>query len=980
LRRLGALLAAAAQGQGHLALVGGAAGIGKTALVRTLTADAASLGAAVLVGHCYDLSATAPYGPWRELLVGLPTEDGFPSLPAALTEVGDPQPGGQDALFRQAFDILSAVAATRPVVVVLEDLHWTDPASLDLLRFVARRLTNLPLLLVATYRVDELTRRHPLARLLPTLVREAPTARLDLRRLDEAALGALVTSRYPLPDEERVRLIAYLGAAAQGNPFYLQEVLRNLEEERVLCPGEPRWTLGDLNRVRVPALLKQVIEGRLARLGDAVWDHLSIGAVIGQRVPLDVWQMVGALTEDEVLQTVERAVEVNVLEADDDGVEVRFAHALVREVLYEGILPPRRRVWHRRVAEAAASLSKVDPDAIAYHFAQARDARAADWLVRAGKRALGTYAWLTARDRFAEAAALLEGDAARASERGWLIYRMGRLLRMSDPRRGVEYLVEAERVARSTDDPLLAAYALFDRGLLLCILTELERGMEAMEAGVAAIEALPVGHASVDPALGEWIADAIPAHATLTSVGDTAPAMTPLASRQGTMACWLGHTGHFAEARAVGEAYLAQAAGMSCHDALVLSGVGDAEFAVALAEAAMGRPAAARAAHRRAQGAFRAIDHYYLVGLVLSFELTEVVLPYGTTDVAARRGLAVEAAAQLAKAGGALESAPDAHLHELDVLIIEGAWAEAEQRARSALVTAHPLRRLPAMFGLAVLARWLGQPAEAWGHLNVGLPRGPAAKPGSHPFRHTTVAQRLAADLALDAKDLPTTVAWLAAHDAWLTWSGAVRGQAESRRLWARYHRVAGDLDRARQHASEAVAMATELHQPLVLLAAHRLLGEIEIDAGRFDATDSNLTKSLALADACAAPFERALTLLALAELRVAEGKAPEATRLLAEVRAIGQPLGATPMLAIVDALAAQLAALPARVDPGLRLSVRETEVLRLVAAGRSNPEIANLLFVSPRTVTTHLTHIFAKLDVEGRAAAVALALRHELL
>jgi ATP/maltotriose-dependent transcriptional regulator MalT len=240
--------------------------------------------------------------------------------------------------------------------------------------------------------------------------------------------------------------------------------------------------------------------------------------------------------------------------------------------------------------------------------------------------------------------------------------------------------------------------------------------------------------------------------------------------------------------------------------------------------------------------------------------------------------------------------------------------------------------------------------------------------------------QRLAADLALDAGDLPTAAAWLAAHDAWLTWSGAVRGQTEGRRLWARYHRVAGDPDRAREHVTEAVALATAPHQPLALLTAHRLLGELATEDGHLEEAQAHLGEALALADACAAPFERALTLVALADLRATEGNGAEAAKLLAEVRAIGQPLGAAPLLARADALAAQLAARPAPVHPGPRLTAREAEVLRLVAAGRSNPEIAEALFISPATARTHVSNLFAKLGVRTRTEAVDYAHRHGLL
>ncbi len=215
----------------------------------------------------------------------------------------------------------------------------------------------------------------------------------------------------------------------------------------------------------------------------------------------------------------------------------------MREVLYEGILPPRRRVWHRRVAEMLAEAPGADPDAVADHFQRAGDARAVDWLVRAGERALRAYAWLAARDRFATAVALMENDPARANERGWLLYRLGRLLRVSDPGQGVGYLEEAERVARTVDDPLLAAYALADKGLLLCILSEMERGVAALAAGVAAIEALPVDHPRPDPMFRAWIADAMPAHGAPTVAGDVLPVTGPSAARRGTLASGWGIPG-----------------------------------------------------------------------------------------------------------------------------------------------------------------------------------------------------------------------------------------------------------------------------------------------------------------------------------------------------------------------------------------------------------------------------------------------------
>jgi ATP/maltotriose-dependent transcriptional regulator MalT len=240
--------------------------------------------------------------------------------------------------------------------------------------------------------------------------------------------------------------------------------------------------------------------------------------------------------------------------------------------------------------------------------------------------------------------------------------------------------------------------------------------------------------------------------------------------------------------------------------------------------------------------------------------------------------------------------------------------------------------------------------------------------------------QALAVGLALDASDLGTARAWLEAHDRWLEWSGAVLCWSEAQALRAQYHWQAGDLEKAREHAERALTRATELRQPLALLGAHRLIGELEIEAGQFERAAAHLDGSLALAEACGAPYERALTLLAFAELRAATGETEQAGKLLNEVRAICEPLGAKRPLTRVDALAARLAAsrISSTTYPD-RLSLREVEVLRLLAGGSSNQEIANTLSISVRTVERHITNLYAKIGAHGRADATAYALRYLL-
>jgi DNA-binding CsgD family transcriptional regulator len=240
--------------------------------------------------------------------------------------------------------------------------------------------------------------------------------------------------------------------------------------------------------------------------------------------------------------------------------------------------------------------------------------------------------------------------------------------------------------------------------------------------------------------------------------------------------------------------------------------------------------------------------------------------------------------------------------------------------------------------------------------------------------------QREAAALALDAGDLPAAREWLAAHDAWMRWSGASLGLSESHVLWAHCHRQARDIRQAYEHAMRALAHASAPRQPLALAAAHRLIGDLDVDARRFESARGHYGQSLALATACSAPYERALTLLSFANLHAATGNPTDAAALVDEVRAICTPLGAMPLLARIETLATRITALPAAAPTYPDgLSAREVDVLRLIATGRNNQEIADALSLSVRTVERHITNLYARIDARGRADATAYALRHDI-
>ena len=877
-------------GQGSVVLVGGEAGIGKTTLVEDLSVHAEEQGHLVLWGHAYDLSVTPPYGPWLEIFRSYPHRAELPPLPSFVGDLGATAAlGNQDQLFAATRAFFESVAGHQPLMLVLDDLHWFDQASLDFFRFLARQVANHRILLVATYRADELHRRHPLYTVLPLLVREAAAERVDVKPLTEAGHRALIQSRYQLNEPDPERLERYLAAHAQGNPFYAGELLRTLEDVGVLRQAGEIWQLGDLERVWVPPLLRQVIEGRLDRLGEAARALLAVAAVLGQEVPLELWATVGEVDEDALSEVVEWAAEARLLMELDSGERVRFAHALIRETLYEGLPATRRRRLHRQAGEALSAAREPDPDAVAYHFEKARDARAPRWLVAAGDRADRLGAYVTAADRHERALDLLgDGDATLS---GWLLVRLGLLLRHTDLGRALGYLEAAEPAVRSSGNPALTAYWQASRGMVRCIAGRGRRGLTDLGAGVRGIRALPEDARS---------AESLPAclRVALETDGES------------TYADWLAMLGNLNEGRAYCEALLAERAAVGEEPA---QPAGDVNFGLALTYAGLGHPDAATEAASRARDAYRQLGNYGMAIMASRILVRFILLPYyadrGPEQRAALSAAHVEMARDLARLvdGGAVP--PEVadlmtRLLDSDSAAMEGRWAETRQAAMAVLehgLSSLFMRQVGASH--ATIARGQGDPDVAWRLVRLALPAGAGYQPGDQAIHIALPLQQLAPALALDARDLPAARAWLDAYDRWLAWTAAVLGRSEGALLWAEYHRANGDPEQARQQAEQALAHASDPRQPLALIAVHRFLGQLDLTDGAFGAADEHLRQSLGLADACDAPFERALTLLEIAQMRIAEDRPDDARALLAEVRAICESLGAKPTLARVSEL-----------------------------------------------------------------------------
>jgi predicted ATPase len=314
------------------------------------------------------------------------------------------------------------------------------------------------------------------------LVREAHADRIELAPLAEAALRDLVRSRYALPAADEARLVGYLAGRTGGNALFVTELLRTLEERGVVTAAGT--ALGDLADVAVPTLLREVVAGRVARLGREVDRLLEIAAVIGQEIPLAVWATVGEVDDTEVEEIAEQALGARLHEQPRDAGRVAFTHALIREALYAGIPAIRRRRMHVRAAEALAAEGDAAPDAVAYHFRAAGDARATEWQVQAGWRAYRSFAYQTARARFDAAL-----SATTGTERARILIALAALDRFREA--GYLYAAEAVAAAQVAGDEILAAVAGLRLGVNLAHQGRVGEALTASEAALRTLDAAP---------------------------------------------------------------------------------------------------------------------------------------------------------------------------------------------------------------------------------------------------------------------------------------------------------------------------------------------------------------------------------------------------------------------------------------------------------------------------------------------------------
>ena len=405
----------ALSGRGRLMMLVGEPGIGKTRTSEEFATYARLRNAQVVWGRCYEGEGAPAYWPWVQAIRSYVHErepqqlmsemgPGAADIAQVVSEVKERLPGlpvpptlepeqARFRLFDSITTFLKNASGQKPMVLVLDDLHWGDKPSLLLLQFLARELRGSRLLVLGTYRDVELRRQHPLSQTLGELGREGLSHRIILRGLSENDVARFVeiTSGARPPQA----LVDAVFRETEGNPFFVNEVVRLLVADGRLDKPESvtSWS------VTIPQGVREVVGRRLDHLSDECNRVLTIGSVIGREFDLKTVEKVlsqaeeGRMTGDRLIEVLEEAVAARVITEVPNKVDsYSFAHALIRETLYEELSTTRRVRLHRQIGEALEELdAEGNLPQLAYHFAEAAPGgdveKAVDYAERAAERA-----------------------------------------------------------------------------------------------------------------------------------------------------------------------------------------------------------------------------------------------------------------------------------------------------------------------------------------------------------------------------------------------------------------------------------------------------------------------------------------------------------------------------------------------------------------------------------------------------------------
>ena len=963
-REMGELTAAlegARSGHGQMVMLAGEPGIGKTRTAQELAGYAERLGVQVLWGRCYEEPGMPPYWPWAQPIrsyvrnqsqAQLQSEIGPGAVEIAeiVAELREKLPDLEPApfleaeqarfrLFNSITTFLKNAAQSQPLLLVLDDLHWADRSSLLLLEFLVREIQSSPLLVLGTYRDVEVSRRHPLSETLGSLIREQRFLRVQLPGLAEPEVNQLIQRGSvvcPPPG-----LSANIHQRTEGNPLFVTEIIRMLPDE-ALEEDQDYLT-------SIPEGVRDAIGRRLNRLSEGCNQFLTTASVVGREFDFRLLAtLMDEHDETSLLGLVEESLDSHVIEELSAGEErYQFSHALIQETLLDELSSARRVRLHARIGQALEGLYGPDAEGhaaeLAHHFAEAEPVLGPDKLVRysllAGEQALASYAYEDALTHFErglvgrnvtlsgtdaatdeEAANLLFG-LARAKSATLEIYQLGEAF--ASLSRAFEYYAEGGNVAQA----------------------------------VAAAE-FPMGNPTGRiPGVGQLIARA------LTLVPADSHEAGRLLSRYGGF-LGLAESDYEGAQQALGRA--------------IAIAKRDGDVPLEVQSLAYATDVNGQHLHwqESVDHGLRAIelaaDHENPFSEVLSRYWTALSLfSMGDLDAARPHALVLRDVAEM-------RSATRHQVHLIFVPIItlsclEGDWRAGREYSDRG-IEASPLN--PQLLGPRVLLEYeTGEFAQGDIYLERLLESiRPASSVGISAGRPSMVIPAIARITGVPGR-------WeIAESDAEATLSAQFIRPVAAMYAKAGLALLAvlqGDQFAAEEHYAYFLG-----HRGTMIWtfsSADRLLGLLSQTMGNLEQATGHFENALAFCRKAGCRPELAWTCCDFADIllqRNDPGDLEKAKSLLDESLAIAIELGMRPLVEKVTARQETLGVPPARtMKYPSNLTERQWEVLRLLAQGKTNREIAQALVLSDRTVQRHIADIYGKIGARNRSEATAFAM-----
>jgi DNA-binding CsgD family transcriptional regulator len=979
LARFRNLLADAANGRAVAALVGGDAGVGKSRLVAEVMSIAAGQGFTVLSGQCAEIGDSVPYLPFADAIRSPSPEleaavMARPVLARLLPDVGDGGQGEADwagltrqQMFGAVLGLLGELAERAPVLLVLEDLHWADASTRDLVTFLLRMLHRERVATIGTYRTDDLHRRHPLRPVLADLLRLPSVVPMELGPLPSAALGELLSSIPNGPGRLSAATINRIVARAEGNAYYAEELLASVSgaAQAAGASGEPV----------LPSGLAAVLLSRVERVSDAAQQVLRVAAVAGRRASDDLVRAAAQLPEDGYEEAVRETVAHQLLIPDGDG--YAFRHALLREAVYNDLLPGERTRLHARLAVLLCDVPGGAAE-LAHHSLASHDVPGAFAAsIRAGAEAQRIGAPTEAHRHFDQALALWDrvDEAAKIAgmSRGKLGHKSATAAAAAGQVPRAVQLLRRIRMVLAELGGQLDDVGDADPELHSRVGERLAYYLLQTEDDEAFAEALRVAAQTVEQTPAEpptwYLARAMATNAIALMVAEDDGAARDWAER----------------ARVV--AGQADAPSVEA-DALVTLGrlasrAGEADEAIGLFTEAFEQAAAVRVLGVELRAAYNLAHELLVRG-----ELAEAAR---VAHLGVRR--ADDEGLGLAPFGLDLQ-----HLH-FQAHFADGQWDHAQELADgfAVRVTSAPEAVLSAMALFVDVAR--GNPAADerriwlepfWGDVFVAyIGRGLLAEQAV--WRGDTDLALSHAQAAISADAWPSHTPSVIRVAAIAT--GARADRAVAARATGHDAAAAAEEAAARDLLEIARQGAAFPARPKVVLGPEGrgwlARAEAEFQRARGQNSPQAWTNVLA-AFGPGFCYETARAQWRLAEALAEAGRREEASAVWQAAAATAARLSAAPLSAALDDLARR-----ARLDVGAvgrgsaaarngngaagltgALTDREREVLRLLARGLSNREIGTELFITPKTASVHVSNILAKLGAASRTEAAAIAHR----